>query len=494
MLKNTASPKNMDKKEYKKKMQALEFKLGILQQTIKEKEIPVIIVLEGWSAAGKGTLIGKFAYTLDPRNFKVHTMARVGEEGYMRPMLWSYWTKTPEKGQIAIFDKSWHRAGFPLGENKWKMSKAARAGFFYDVNAFEKQLTDNGTAIVKFFLHIEKGEQQKRFTELEENPDTSWRIDSDDWKQNKNYDKYLKVFNDMLEKTGNPSSPWHVIEADDMRHATVSAMEKLVIALEEAIAKKEAEKSAPLAESGRMAVNLESILDKADLNKDIEDEKYKKQLNDLQKKVSELGFKLYSKRRSVVIVYEGWDAAGKGGNIKRLTERIDPRGYEVIPVSAPTKEALSHHYLWRFWVNMPKDGHIGIFDRSWYGRVMVERVEKLCGESEWNRAYREINDMELHMHRHGTIVLKFWLHIDKDEQLKRFRDRQNNPHKQHKITDEDWRNRDKWEEHKLAVDEMLARTDTNYAPWHVIESNSKKYARIKVLQIVADALADELEK
>ena len=494
MLKNINSAKTMDKKEYKRKMQELELKLSALQQTIKEKEIPVIIALEGWSAAGKGKLIGRLAYTLDPRNFKVHTMARVGEESYMRPMLWSYWIKTPEKGRIVIFDKSWHRAGFPLGENKWKMSKEAMEGFFYDVNAFERQLTDDGTVIVKLFLHIDKDEQKKRFTELEESPDTAWRIDSEDWKQNKSYDKYLNIFNDMLEKTSSKSSPWHVIEANDSRYATATVMEKLVNILEDAIEQRENGLKSQNSESLRTPPCLESVLDKIDLKKDIEDEKYKKQLEDLQKKVSDLGFKLYSKRRSVVIAYEGWDAAGKGGNIKRLTERIDPRGYEVIPVSAPTKEALSHHYLWRFWVNMPKDGHIGIFDRSWYGRVMVERVEKLCKISDWERAYQEINDMELHMHRHGTIVLKFWLHIDKDEQLKRFADRQNDPLKQYKITDEDWRNRDKWDEHRQAVDEMLLRTNTPYAPWHVIESNSKKYARIKTLQIVVEALERELKK
>ena len=494
MLKSINSRKSMGKKEYKQKMQMLELKLSTLQQAIRAEEIPVIIVLEGWSAAGKGKLIGKLAYILDPRNFKVHTMARVGEESYMRPMLWSYWTKTPEKGNIAIFDKSWHRAGFPLGLNRWKMSKSAKSGFFYDVNAFEKQLIDDGTVVVKLFLHIERDEQQKRFLELEESDDTSWRIDSEDWEQNENYDKYQDAFSDMLEKTGSTFSPWHVVEAFDIRYATVTALEKLIVTLEEAIRKKAEKMRTKTKEIRRIEPHIESILDEIYPYKAIEDEKYKKQLDDLQKKISELGFKLYSKRRSVVIVYEGWDAAGKGGNIKRLTERIDPRGYEVIPVSAPTKEALNHHYLWRFWVNMPKDGHITIFDRSWYGRVMVERVESLCSVNDWNRAYQEINDMELHMHRHGSIILKFWLHIDKDEQLKRFTERQNTPRKQHKITEEDWRNRDKWDEHKQAVDEMLARTNTDYAPWHIIESNNKKYARIKTLKVVVETLEKELEK
>jgi polyphosphate kinase 2 (PPK2 family) len=208
--------------------------------------------------------------------------------------------------------------------------------------------------------------------------------------------------------------------------------------------------------------------------------------------MSELGFKLYTKRRSVVMVYEGWDAAGKGGNIKRMTQELDPRGYEVVPVPAPTQDELNHHYLWRFWKKMPKDGHCAIFDRSWYGRVMVERIEGFCTAEEWQRAYKEINDMEKHMVNHGVILFKFWIHIDKEEQLKRFQLRQADPLKQYKITDEDWRNREKWDQYEKAVDEMLWRTNTEYAKWRVIESNDKKYARIKTLEYVVNELERQL--
>jgi polyphosphate kinase 2 (PPK2 family) len=235
------------------------------------------------------------------------------------------------------------------------------------------------------------------------------------------------------------------------------------------------------------------ILSSVNPDKQIDDDDYKAKMDIYQKKIKDLGYKLYARRKSVVIAYEGWDAAGKGGNIKRLTEDLDPRGYEVAPIAAPTSEELSHHYLWRFYNKMPKDGHITLFDRSWYGRVLVERVEGLCRQDEWQRAYREINDMELHMSNHGAVIFKFWLHVDKAEQLARFEARQADPAKQYKITEDDWRNREKWDDYERAVNEMLFKTDTAYAPWTIIESNNKKFARIKVLELVTKELESRLK-
>ena len=223
-------------------------------------------------------------------------------------------------------------------------------------------------------------------------------------------------------------------------------------------------------------------------------EVYKKRLNELQNRLALLHSEIYQKRIPVVIAFEGWDAGGKGGAIKRLTEYLDPRGYEVIPTAAPNDIEKAHHYLWRFWEAMPKAGHIAIFDRTWYGRVMVERIEKLCSEDEWKRAYKEINEMETHLANFGAVVLKFWLHIDKDEQERRFNERMNTPEKQWKITDEDWRNREKWPQYEIAVDEMILRTSTNYAPWIIVEGNNKYYARIKVLETVVEALEKRLKE
>ena len=237
-----------------------------------------------------------------------------------------------------------------------------------------------------------------------------------------------------------------------------------------------------------------SVLNQVDLSLKISSEEYKERLKKVQKRLQDLQNQLYEKRIPVVIAFEGWDAAGKGGAIKRLTEPLDPRGYQVNPTSAPNDVEKEHHYLWRFWNTIPKGGHIAIYDRTWYGRVMVERIEGFCTVEEWSRAYAEINEMEEHLYDEGTIVLKFWLHIDKEEQEKRFKERMNNPEKQWKITDEDWRNREKWEQYEEAVNEMIVQTSTTYAPWIVVEANDKYFARIKVLETVADTLSNTLQE
>ena len=237
-----------------------------------------------------------------------------------------------------------------------------------------------------------------------------------------------------------------------------------------------------------------SILSSADLSLSYTKEQYKEYLKPLQKKIFLLHNELYQKRIPVILAFEGWDAGGKGGAIKRLTEYMDPRGYRVNPTASPNDIEKAHHYLWRFWKNMPKDGHIAIFDRTWYGRVLVERIEGFCTPCEWKRAYREINEMEEQLANNGTVILKFWMQIDKKEQEKRFKERQNTPEKRWKITEEDWRNREKWDLYEEAVDEMLIRTSTTYAPWIIVEGNNKYYARIKVLQSVVQALEERLKK
>ena len=268
--------------------------------------------------------------------------------------------------------------------------------------------------------------------------------------------------------------------------------DRLALALEnKRAARKESEKKQNQASAKRFQ---NGVLSGIDLSKSLTKEQYKKELDGLQKRLGNLHNELYRLRIPVVLGFEGWDAGGKGGAIKRLTSHLDPRGYQVNPTASPNDIEKVHHYLWRFWNNMPKAGHIAIFDRTWYGRVMVERIEGFCSEAEWKRAYQEINEMESHMANYGAVVLKFWLHIDKDEQERRFKERMENPAKQWKITDEDWRNREKWDLYEQAVDEMLVRTSTTYAPWIVVEGNSKYYARVKVLRTVVEALEAKIKE
>ena len=235
------------------------------------------------------------------------------------------------------------------------------------------------------------------------------------------------------------------------------------------------------------------LLSEIPLDKTIGEDEYKKELKRLQNRLGELHNRLYRKKVPVIIAYEGWDAAGKGGNIKRITGALDPRGYEVHPIASPEPHEKARHYLWRFWTRLPKTGHIAIFDRTWYGRVMVERLEGFCSENDWKRAYNEINEFEKELHDWGAVIIKFWVQIDKDTQLERFNERQNTPQKQWKITDEDWRNREKWDQYEDAVNEMIQKTSTTYAPWHILESVDKRYARIKALKIVIEELEKVLE-
>ena len=297
-------------------------------------------------------------------------------------------------------------------------------------------------------------------------------------------------------QTDLPHAPWTIIEAQDKRFATIKIYKTVIAMLEQYFDNKTPISPAIKTEKGKTITSSElipSILESFDLSKRTSEQEYKAKLETAQEKLRELEYKMYTKRLPVVIVYEGWDAAGKGGNLRRLVQKLDPRGYEVVPIAAPNDEEKAHHYLWRFWRNMPKAGHMTIFDRSWYGRVLVERIEGFCTPTEWQRAFSEINEMERHMANFGAVILKFWLHISKDEQLKRFKERENTEYKKWKITEEDWRNREKWEQYLLAVNEMLYRTNTPFAPWIVVESNCKYYARLKVINTVIKTLEKRLK-
>ena len=495
MLEKIDLSKKVDKKTYRRVMDEAEEKLGLLQRECKDAGIPVILVFEGMGAAGKGVQINRLIQALDPRGFDVYACDRPTEDEQMRPFLWRYWTKTPAKGRIAVFDRSWYRS---VQVDRFDgLTREDKLGDAYqDILSFEKQLCDDGTVIMKFFLYIDKDEQKKRFKKLEGSKETSWRGTEEDWNRNKDFDRYLKMNEEMLEKTDTDYAPWVIIEAVDKDYAALKIVSTVMDRLEYELEHRrpEDEKTAQRQESKTRERFKNGVLSGIDLSKSLTEEEYKTRLKKLQKRLAELHSELYRLRIPVVIGFEGWDAGGKGGAIKRLTSNLDPRGYRVNPTAAPNDIEKVHHYLWRFWNSVPKAGHIAIFDRTWYGRVMVERIEGFCSEAEWRRAYQEINEMESHMANAGAVVLKFWLHIDKDEQERRFRERQANPAKQWKITVEDGRNREKWDQYEEAVNEMLIRTSTTYAPWIVVEGNDKRYARVKVLQTVVDALEKKVKE
>jgi len=410
--------------------------------------------------------------------------------------MWRFWTRLPPAGQIAVYDRSWY--GRVL---IWRMEKTVpkrdwqRA--FGDIEEFERQLADAGTVIVKFWLHIAKDEQRRRFRKIEKNDAIAWKVGEDEWRQNRRYAKWLEAVEEVLERTSTSYAPWTIVEATQGRFARVKAAETLLSAIQTELTRRRTHPRPapkPMPEPKPSVTRRRTLLDRVDLSLSLERDAYDERLDTLQERLFHLEHELFVARVPAVIVYEGADAGGKGGNIKRLTHGLDPRGYEVVPIAAPTHEELAHHYLWRFWKCVPKAGHITIFDRSWYGRVLVERVEGFCTQDEWKRAYREINEFERQLCDFGSVVVKFWIHIDRKEQLRRFRARENTPYKQWKITDEDWRNRRKWRKYNVAIVDMLRRTSTTYAPWTILEGNCKLHARIKALETVANALEAALKR
>jgi polyphosphate:AMP phosphotransferase len=491
MLETLDLDKSISKEAYSKSFPELRDKLRALQRQTYDAKIPVAVVFEGWDAAGKGETVSKLVERLDPRGVKVHPISAPLEEERLRPFLWRFWTKVPGRGEMAVFDRSWY--GRVLVERVEKLIRPEQWRSAYnEIAQFERMLTDDGMVIVKFWLHISEKEQKKRFKEIEKSKYDSWRVTKEDWEHHKQYDEYAQAAEEMFERTNTAYAPWTIVEATDKRYRLIKVFKTLADAMQTALnAKAEpvAPKRAPRASVTVQALKeIETVLDKVDLTQSLKRKEYEEQLKEYQYRLRELEFKCYEGRRPVIVGYEGWDAAGKGGNIRRVTEALDPRGYTVVPIAAPKGDDATHHYLWRFWRQLPKAGHLAIFDRTWYGRVMVERIEGFCTEAEWRRAYQEINEFELSLTNFGLILVKFWLHISKEEQLRRFKERQKIEYKQYKITDEDWRNREKWDAYRQAVVDMIQNTSTSYAPWTIVEANDKLFARIRALSTIVEAI------
>lgn len=463
------------------RLKTLGLELGVLQRALRARGVPVILVVEGWNASGISDTIAELLFGLDPRGVDFHAFGRPGEEELAHSFLRRFWVRTPAQGRIAVFARSWYSRTMAemLTGIDWE-SRLDRA--LTSITTFERQLADDGTLILKFFLQISKEEQRRRLLARERDPLTAWMITQNDWDFHRQYDELAPVIEHIRQATDTPGAPWRKVEAD------VSAP-----AIEEVLSTVVQRLRARLDEPGVVTGNplpplppagKESPLDHVDLSLGMSKHEYEQVSAECQTRLRAAQYSLFRRKIPLVIVFEGWDAAGKGGSIKRLTLPMNPRGYTVVPIGRPTADELQHHYLWRFYRQFPPAGDIRIFDRSWYGRVLVERVEGLATESQWRRAYTEINEMEQAYIDTGGGLIKFWLEIDSNTQLKRFREREEDPQKQWKITEEDWRNRQKWPQYAEAVKEMIARTHTPDAPWTVVESNDKQYARIKAQRTV----------
>ena len=471
----------MNKDRIAEKRKKLETELGEQQRALRARGIPAIIVVEGWNASGISDTVATLLDGLDPRGFDFHAFGRPSEEEQSRPFLWRFWTRTPSRGRIGIFARSWYSRllaeelhGIDCPE---RVNRAIRS-----VRTFEQQLSDDGTLVLKFFLQISRDEQRRRLLARERDTLTSWLITRNDWDFHRQYDAYTPLIQRIITETDTAENPWRVVEADDADRAVTEVLTSVVERLRARLV---------LPDGCRSPVNLPPVktpspVDTSKGPHTVGRQEYEDAVSDCQARLKACQYSLFKRRVPLVIVYEGWDAAGKGGSIKRLVQPMNPRGYSVVPVSRPNDDEIAHHYLWRFYRRLPSAGDICIFDRSWYGRVLVERVEGFATEQEWRRAYGEINEMERLFVESGGGIIKFWLEIDGDTQLKRFREREEDPLKQWKITEEDWRNREKRDQYEDAVREMLVRTSTPDAPWTVIDSRNKPYARLRAQRAVIE--------
>lgn len=480
----------MDSEEVKKALKEKCLELADLQIRLKENKLPVLIIVEGWGTAGKGTLISNMVKELDPRFYQVIPGRERTEEEQRKPFLWKYMEHIPEAGKIVFLDSTWlTELCFELVHKK--VTEDAITHRLEEIRTAERQLRENGYLLLKYFLQIDKKDQEKRIETLLSKKDTKWRVSEKDKDQLDKHKKYEKNFDYLMSASSTGENPWNLIDGKDKKRAELLVLASVADSIKDALIR--GKENAPLME-GKFALRQMPKVSEVKLDQTMTKEEYQVFLKACQKRLRELHNQIYRAKIPVVIAYEGWDAAGKGGNIKRLSSALDARGYQVYPIAAPEPHELSRFYLWRFWHRLPKTGHISIFDRTWYGRVMVERIEGLCTENEWKRAYHEINEFEKMLTDWGAIVLKFWIQIDKDTQLKRFEERQNTPSKQWKLTDEDWRNREKWDVYEEAIDEMIQKTSTETAPWTIVASNNKYFARIQVLQKTIESMEQALEQ
>jgi len=494
MLDNLDLDISLDKETYDAKIEVLMQQLRSLQQTCWEKKLPAIIVLEGWAAAGKGALVKKMIGYMDPRGFAVHPIWPPSDAEMGYPFLWRFWQKLPARGRIGFFYHSWYT--HVLEDRLFqRVSEAEVPTVIRQINAFERQMVDDGAAIAKFWIHLSKKELKHRLKKLEDDSLQAWRVRPEDWKQAKKYEEYTTLAEEMVTQTGTGPAPWTLVEGDCQRWARVKVLTQMAARITEALDRLPTQ-SAPvkLPPQERLQPTEPDLLAQVDLTQSLSPDEYKQELRAAQTRFGKLQQSIDEDQIPVLVLFEGWDSAGKGGAIKRLTDILDPRSYTVNPFAAPTDEEKAHHYLWRFWRRLPTAGKISICDRSWYGRVLVERVEGFATEPEWRRAYQEINEFEEQLTSFGCVVVKFWLHISPDEQLKRFTERENNPFKQYKLTPEDWRNREKWNFYEVAVNQMIQRTSTPAAPWTVIAADNKYYARVKVIQTVTQAIRNQLKR
>ncbi len=518
----------LSKREYKQRYKALVEELVVLQQQAVTNGIGLVVLFEGWNGAGKGSRISDLMYNLDARATSVYVSPDVDTDEYRHfpgrkhgvsgfyPLMKEFWEVLGERGDITFYDRGWYSKATELmlthSTSELVLPREGTRHYLESIRDFEQQLVSDGYVVVKFFMHVRKKAQMKRVPEKK-----LFSV--------KDYHDAYKLYDRLLEGSNFEFAPWILLDGEDGRRANIAIAETLIGAIEGALEAKEIDTVRRTEESARLVVSEEHAeeagltlaqakaeaqhafapessrfeivrdyptVEAMNHSLSIDPDDYKHKLKKLQRRLFRLENLMFQARIPLIVMYEGWDAAGKGGNIKRVAQALDARAYTIIPSPAPTKPELAHPHLWRYWTRLPKAGHVGMFDRSWYGRVLVERVEEITPPERWAQGYDEINEFEHDLVDWGAILLKFWVDVSDEEQLARFQARQEDPAKQWKITPDDWRNREKYPQYKSAIDDMFRLTSTTYAPWTVLESDDKKHARIKALKIIVEALEERL--
>jgi polyphosphate:AMP phosphotransferase len=482
----------VDKATFKREEPRLRAALIAHQRELAEKKpFEVVVLVAGLAGAGKGEALAMLNAWLDPRLIETAASDQPTDEERERPPMWRFWRALPPKGRIGVFVHSWYQDAAAARARR-QLSLPDFDQRIAEIRRFERMLADEGALILKFWLHLSKKQQKKRLARLESRRATRWRVVKADWKEHKDYEAVIGAWRHAIRLTNGGHAPWTVVAAADpeFRDLTIARTVDAAIARRLAGPPRIVSVTAP---PPLPPVDGRRLLDALDLSQKLDPGEYKPRLAAAQGRLSKLTRGKRFKKRAAVVVFEGPDAAGKGGAIRRVAGGLDARFYRIVPVAAPTDEERAHPYLWRFWRHLPRRGHLTIFDRSWYGRVLVERVEGYADPDDWLRAYAEINDFEEDMARHGIVVTKFWLAVSREEQLRRFKDRQSTDYKRYKLGADDWRNRKRWDDYAQAANDMFERTTTGLAPWTLVPAEDKRFARVRVLEALCERIEAALE-
>jgi len=506
MLEAAEQGLKVSKDEYAAAEPGLRVDLINAQYDLQNADFSVVLVIAGDDRIGMNETIQFMHEWMDARYLETHIFRVPSREELERPRFWRYWRDIPPKGRMGVYLSGRYSA--PLLQRVYgEIEDTEFDDRLAEIIRFENTLADDGALILKFWMHLGHEAQKTRLKKLEKDPLTSWRVTQRDWDHWHIYDRFESAAERTIMRTSTGTASWNIVEGMDpcYRSLTVGTIVRDEIRkhlqrmeqrqqLASAVPAEPAAGTDTAEGQSPTPLPVATVLSRLDMSMQLSKADYKKQLQEWQAKLNQLHRKALKKKKSAILVFEGADAAGKGGAIRRITAALDARHYQVIPIAAPTDEERAQHYLWRFWRHLSRAGRISIFDRSWYGRVLVERIEGFATEPEWRRAYAEINDYEEQLTEHGIVLLKYWIHISKDEQLERFRLREQTPHKQWKLTDEDWRNREKWFLYEQAVNDMVTHTSTTLAPWTLVEGNDKRYARVKIVATCCEALEQALDR